>query len=89
MEFSEQKSNHHPLDFGIEAILKEDGLENVNVEISNKNATAICECKFEYEVKNMFDTCPKCKSTVRELLSGDEVIIDTIEFNKDENQEKN
>ncbi len=72
------------LDFGIEAILKEDGLSNVKVEISESKAKAKCECNFEYEIINMYDQCPKCKSSVRTMLSGDEVTIDTIEFNKDE-----
>lgn len=74
------------LDFGIETVLKEDGLENINIEISESKAEVVCECKFKYELRDMFDICPQCGSIKREMLSGDEVTIDTIEFNKSEKE---
>ncbi len=72
------------LDFGIEAILKEDGIDNVKIVFSEAIAEAECECGHKYKVENMFGQCPKCKSSIRKMLSGDGVIIETIEFDKEE-----
>jgi Zn finger protein HypA/HybF involved in hydrogenase expression len=70
------------LELGLDTVLKDYDLNDVKIIISEKNATALCECGQKYNLKDVFDLCPKCNSLKRELVSGTDVFIDTIEFEK-------
>jgi len=72
------------LQFGLETILKEEKLENVSIKISEVKAKVVCKCGCEYELNDVFDLCPECSSYTRDFISGDGVMIDTIEFNQEE-----
>jgi Zn finger protein HypA/HybF involved in hydrogenase expression len=72
------------LQLGLETILKEEKLENVVIRISEVKAKVVCECGCKYELNDVFDLCPECSSYTRTFISGDGVMIDTIEFNQEE-----
>ncbi len=71
------------LDFGIEAALRVDGIMDVQVGITETDGKAKCQCGQAYDLRDIYDLCPSCQSTQREMLSGNEITIDTIEFNRD------
>lgn len=68
------------LKLGLETVLKDYRLNKVVLLISENDAEALCECGNRYKLKDVFDTCPKCNSLKREIVSGRDVFIDSIEF---------
>jgi len=70
------------LELGLETVLKDYDLSSVKLNIIEKKAEALCECGNRYKLNDVFDTCPECNSLKREILSGTDVFIDTIEFDK-------
>jgi hydrogenase nickel incorporation protein HypA/HybF len=67
------------LAFGLEVALKDRDLEDVQIDIKNVPALAICECGNQYNIKDIFETCPQCQSLKREIKSGTDVIISSVE----------
>jgi hydrogenase nickel insertion protein HypA len=68
------------LEFGLEITLKDQGFENVKIQVSTVPALAICECTHEYFIKDIFETCPQCHSLKRTMNSGTDVIIKSVEI---------
>ncbi|MCP4215724.1 MAG: hydrogenase maturation nickel metallochaperone HypA [bacterium] len=71
------------LDFGLRTILKETYDLEVLVNISRVPTIARCVCGQEYEVKQIFESCTSCQSFDRELVSGKDVVINSVEVSED------
>jgi hydrogenase nickel incorporation protein HypA/HybF len=68
------------LEFGLNVVLQDKNLADVKVNISVVPAAAVCECNYEYPVKDILEACPKCNSYNRKIISGTDVIIKSIEI---------
>lgn len=68
------------LEFGMELVTKERGADHIDIEIKAIPATAKCSCGHIYELKEIFDPCPKCSSMNRKLISGTDVVIQSVEL---------
>jgi hydrogenase nickel incorporation protein HypA/HybF len=68
------------LEFGLNVVLQDKNLADVKVNISMVPAAAVCECKYEYPIKDILDACPQCSSYNRKITSGTDVIIKSIEI---------
>ncbi len=67
------------LEMCMEAVLEDKGMQDVEVEITEVPARAICECGAEYEPQDVFCECPECGSFERDIIDGRQVILDSIE----------
>jgi len=72
------------LEFGMGVMLKQEGVEGVEVRIEEVPARVRCKCGNEYASENMFDACPKCGGFNREILAGMEVTVESIEVEDEE-----
>ena len=72
--------------FGIETILAEKQIIDVDIEIDQAEAEALCKCGHSYKLKDVFELCPECGSAVREMKSGTELSVKSVNIkdNKDE-----
>jgi len=68
------------LEFGLTVSLKEKNLSHVKININTVSAKAICECGYEYQIKDILDSCPQCHSLKRKIASGADVIIRSLEL---------
>lgn len=63
----------------------ERGFGRPELKISNIPARIKCtDCSFEYEVNDFYQGCPECSSFNREILSGRECYIDSVELIEDD-----
>jgi hydrogenase nickel incorporation protein HypA/HybF len=67
------------LEFGLQIVMKERGNSTAGINIIQVPARARCQCGEIYELKTMFEECPVCQSLQREIVSGTEVVIKSIE----------
>ncbi|MFP4028806.1 MAG: hydrogenase maturation nickel metallochaperone HypA [Candidatus Brocadiia bacterium] len=67
------------LQFCMEMVLENHGLEGVEVNIEETPARARCECGHGDTVDDLFEGCPRCGSFHREILEGQEVTLESIE----------
>lgn len=72
--------------FGIETILAEKKITNVDIRIDQAEAEAVCECGCSYKLKDVFELCPECGSAIREMKNGTELSVKSVNIqdNKDE-----
>ncbi len=68
------------LDFGLNIILAEKNIPGVTINIAEVPTIARCECGKEYEIKEIFENCPKCRSFNRKLISGMDIVINSVEI---------
>ncbi len=68
------------LEFGLQIVLKDKNMGSVTIDITRIPAFALCECKSEYQIKDILESCPVCHSFNRTLTSGKDVIIKSIEL---------
>ena len=55
-------------------------LEHAEKRIHVINAKAKCmDCDFDFEIKNLFDTCPKCGSQFKDVYQGKEMRVKSLE----------
>ncbi len=55
-------------------------LENAKKKIDYIEALAKClECESVFEVKNVYDNCPKCKSYFKNIIKGKELRVISLE----------
>lgn len=70
----------HALDAALEIILPEAGLDNTIIEKTIVPGRAKClDCQNDYKLDDLFSLCPNCNSYHKEILSGKEFIILSIE----------
>jgi len=66
--------------FGLQTILAEKKMNDVDIRIAQADATALCECGNSYTLQNMFELCPDCGSAEREMKSGTELTVRSVEI---------
>ena len=65
--------------FGLEVCLKDKQLENIQIHFTHVPGKALCSCQHQYELKDMFEACPKCHTYQRKIISGTDVLIKSVE----------
>ncbi len=68
------------LEFGLQTLFEEANAPDIQVNIQTIPTIAACECGMEYQLKEIFEMCPKCQSFNRKLVSGTDIIIKSIEL---------
>lgn len=68
------------LEFGLTVVLEDKNLSHVKININTVAATAVCECSHQYQIKDILESCPKCQSFIRKIISGTDVIIRSVEI---------
>lgn len=71
------------LEFGLQIIFKEESNPDVEIEISSVASRARCECRHRYVIDDIFSGCPRCGSFLREIISGKDILIDSVEIEDD------
>jgi hydrogenase nickel incorporation protein HypA/HybF len=71
------------LAFGITIIFTEKNLPDVKVNIEKVPTIARCGCGREYELNEIFETCPQCASFEREIISGMDIVINSVELSEE------
>lgn len=71
------------LSLGLEVLFKENNIDNVKINISKSETTAVCECGRNYIVKDIFDLCPECESPKREISNGTEISVTSVEVEEE------
>jgi len=67
------------LDTALEMAVKNTLLEKAKVTVNKIKAKARCsECKNEFEISQVYDSCPKCGSLYHEVLGGKELQIKSL-----------
>jgi hydrogenase nickel incorporation protein HypA/HybF len=70
------------LEFGIQVVFAEKKLPEVNVNIVKIATIALCACGKEYELNEIFEGCPGCGSFERKILSGADIMINSVELSE-------
>lgn len=68
------------LDFGLQALFEEEHVNDIQINITTIPTIALCACGNEYQLREIFEMCPKCQSFNRKLVSGTDIIIKSIEL---------
>lgn len=67
------------LEFALDVCKKGTIIQNANIIISKIIAKAKCiDCNSEFEVVNLFDACPNCKSYSTQLICGKEMQVKSL-----------
>jgi len=68
------------LEFGIQIIMKEKSNSTVKINVKQVPAMAQCQCGKSYAFTAMFDGCPVCNSLQRKIISGMDILINSVEI---------
>lgn len=64
----------------LESLMPSSVLSDAYIEIQNTEGTAICpECRTKYKIHDLYSLCPNCGSYAKEILSGKEFTVKSIE----------
>ena len=68
------------LDFVWPAAVKDTVLEHAEKRIEIVNGLGKCmDCTTEFELDNLYDSCPKCQSVLKGILKGKELRVKSLE----------
>ncbi|MCD4777280.1 MAG: hydrogenase maturation nickel metallochaperone HypA [Candidatus Aegiribacteria sp.] len=74
------------LKFCFTEIAKMEGFGEPELVINLTEAKLVClECSTEYQAKDFYEGCPKCGSISRNILSGREFTVDSVEIDEGDN----
>jgi hydrogenase nickel incorporation protein HypA/HybF len=68
------------LEFGLQIIMKEKNNTTVKINAKQVPAMAQCQCGKSYSFTTMFDGCPVCNSLQRKIISGMDILINSVEI---------
>lgn len=69
------------LDFAWPEAVKGTVLENARRDIDFIEAKARCiDCETEFDIKYIYDECPKCKSYFKDIFKGKELRVKALEI---------
>jgi hydrogenase nickel incorporation protein HypA/HybF len=71
------------LSFGLQTILSEHKKTDTAIHITEIPSIAECRCGVEYEITDMFQNCPACHSYDRNIKSGTDVVLKSVEVDED------
>lgn len=67
------------LEFALETSIESTQFNNAKFIITTPQGKGKCNnCKNEFEMKTLYDTCPKCKSFGIDILQGQELRVKSI-----------
>ena len=68
------------LDFVWPSAVKGTVLEHASKKINIIEARARClDCDTEFKIENIYDSCPKCKSYLKGIIKGKELLVKSLE----------
>ena len=67
------------LEFCMQLVLEQQGLEAVGVRIEEVPARLRCACGRRYTAGSLFEPCPACGGTARDVVEGRDVTIESAE----------
>jgi len=68
------------LEFCIDELAADAGLGSPEVEIAETPARLRCSCGQQYETTDLLEPCPSCGGYERDIISGEEIRIVSIEL---------
>jgi Zn finger protein HypA/HybF involved in hydrogenase expression len=68
--------------------MKEKNNPSARINIVQVEAQARCQCGKTYVLKTMFDECPECKSLQRKIISGTDIVINSVEIREDDDRKQ-
>ena len=72
----------HSLDFAWDVGVKNSVLEGAQRNVISVPGKAKCSgCDYEFEIKEIFDPCPKCGDYLIQVLQGKELLIKSMVLN--------
>ena len=71
------------LEWGLKITMEEKNAPGAAININRIAAVARCECGEEYQLDDILETCSKCGSINRELVSGMDIVINSVEIAED------
>ncbi len=74
------------LEFCLQLVCEERGLEDVAVNITSVPAGLKCQCGHSFDAGTLFCECPECGSTGHEVVGGEEVFLESIEVEDEQDQ---
>lgn len=67
------------LSFVLESVVRNTELEGCKITIHSPEARCKCnQCGFEYPIREIFDSCPVCESSSKELITGKELKLKSL-----------
>lgn len=72
------------LEFGLQIMMKEKNNSTVKINIMPVPARAQCQCGKNYALTTMFDECPVCNSLQRKIISGMDIVINSVEIRENQ-----
>jgi hydrogenase nickel insertion protein HypA len=76
------------LHFYLDLILKEQGFENVSIQIESVDVRYTCSCGNTYIVDSIMEACPACGQFSRTLVEGNDCLIESIELSGNQAEAK-
>jgi hydrogenase nickel incorporation protein HypA/HybF len=74
--------DQHALDFAWDVAVKSSVLEYAQRNIISVPGRAKCvDCNLEFEMKEIFDPCPKCGEHLNQIIQGRELLIKSLVLN--------
>ena len=67
------------LEFCLQLVLEQSGMQSTQVRITRVEARAMCECGLTFEPTDLFSPCPECGGFQREIERGKDVTIRYVE----------
>ncbi len=70
---------YEALEFAMEEAVKNTILEKAKRTIIRISGKAKCtSCSHEFDVKDIYTACPKCKSFINEIIQGNELRVESL-----------
>ncbi len=70
----------HALFTALDSLTENTILETAEIKVKHTQGKAICrECQLEFKLSDMFILCPKCNGFYKDIISGKEFNVLTIE----------
>ena len=70
--------NYDAFQFAVDVLFKQE-LGDVSIVLNAVKSTARCSCGTEYDAEDLLEPCPSCSGFEREILSGEDIILTSIE----------
>ena len=71
------------LEFGIKVIFADKNIPGAKVNIVKVPTIARCKCGKEYELNDIFTSCPECQSFERQIKSGMDIFIKSVALSEE------
>jgi len=73
-------ADRHSFDFCTQAVLQASFGKELKINITYIKAEARCHCGHQYDIKDILMPCPSCKKYERDIISGTDIRLKSIEI---------